>query len=119
MTLSGVLKDILLVMASMAIFRDPVSPLQAFGYTIALCGLIYYKIGADKTKEYVGQGQRAWADYGVRHPIARRVVVIGMVFFGVVVLLGGMLMSGVLPAQYDYAPYAKSKVDELLGKGGS
>lgn len=40
MTLSGVLKDILLVMCSMLIFRDPVSGVQAFGYTIALAGLV-------------------------------------------------------------------------------
>ena len=64
MTLSGVLKDILLVAASMLIFRDPVSPLQGFGYSIALCGLIYYKLGGEKMKEYMGSGQRAWADYG-------------------------------------------------------
>lgn len=50
MTLSGVLKDILLVGASMMIFRDPVSGLQAFGYSIALGGLVYYKLGADKLK---------------------------------------------------------------------
>ena len=46
------LKDILLVMASVVIFRDPVSGLQIFGYSIALGGLMYYKLGADKCKEY-------------------------------------------------------------------
>lgn len=50
MTLSGVLKDILLVVASMMIFHDPVSGLQAFGYSIALGGLVYYKLGSDKLK---------------------------------------------------------------------
>ncbi|KAI9932437.1 hypothetical protein MW887_008678 [Aspergillus wentii] len=49
LTLSGVLKDILLVVASMVIFRDPVTPLQVVGYGIALGGLVYYKLGL---KEY-------------------------------------------------------------------
>ena len=48
--MSGVLKDILLVMASMAIFRDPVTGQQFFGYSIALAGLVYYRLGAEKMK---------------------------------------------------------------------
>ncbi len=74
MTLSGVIKDILLVCASMLIFHDPVSRLQAFGYTIALCGLVYYKLGAENLKSYFGAGQRAWAGFGTRRPIARRLM---------------------------------------------
>lgn len=115
MTLSGVLKDILLVVASMLIFRDPVSPLQAFGYSIALCGLVYYKLGADKMKEYLGQGQRAWADYGVRHPALRKLIVFGLVIFTLFLLLGGISFSGALPAQYDPTPYAKDKLGGVLG----
>jgi len=118
MTLSGVLKDILLVAASMLIFRDPVSPLQAFGYTIALCGLVYYKLGADKLKDYLGQGQRAWADYGVRHPALRRVLVFGVVLTTLFMLLTGITASGALPAQYDPTPYAKDKINEVLGSSG-
>ncbi|KAK5738595.1 hypothetical protein LTR17_005931 [Elasticomyces elasticus] len=119
MTLSGVLKDILLVLCSMFIFRDPVSPLQAFGYSVALCGLVYYKLGADKLKEYVGSGQRNWADYGVRHPALRRVLVFGLVMATIFILLGGISFSGALPAGYDPTPYAKGKIDEVLGKTGS
>lgn len=118
MTLSGVLKDILLVVASMLIFHDPVSPLQAFGYSIALCGLIYYKLGADKIKEYLGQGQRAWADYGVRHPALRRVIVFGLVIFTLFMLLGGITASGALPAQYDPTQNAKDKINEIIGGSG-
>lgn len=114
MTLSGVLKDILLVMASMLIFRDPVSPLQAFGYSIALCGLVYYKLGADKIKEHLGQGQRAWSDYGVRHPALRRVLVLGGVLFTLFILLGGISASGAIPAQYDpTGGFAQKKFDEV------
>lgn len=117
MTLSGVLKDILLVAASILIFRDPVSPLQAFGYTIALCGLVYYKLGADKLKEYMGQGQRAWADYGVRHPALRKMIVFGLVIVTLFVLLTGISASGALPAQYDPTPYAKERLGDVWSGG--
>lgn len=45
------LKDILLVMASMTIFGDPVTPIQYFGYSIALGGLMYYRLGGEKLKQ--------------------------------------------------------------------
>lgn len=56
LTLSGVLKDILLVMASMGIFGDPVTLTQYFGYSIALAGLMYYKLGGEKMQQL---GQQA------------------------------------------------------------
>ncbi|GAB1733515.1 hypothetical protein NU195Hw_g9281t1 [Hortaea werneckii] len=115
MTLSGVLKDILLVAASMVIFRDPVSPLQGFGYTVALCGLVYYKLGADKMKEYAGHGQRAWADYGVRHPALRRALVFGLVLFTLFVLLGGISVSGVVPDEYNPKGYVTDRFGGVLG----
>ena len=116
MTLCGVLKDILLVVASMMIFRDPVSPLQFFGYSIALGGLVYYKLGADKIKEHMGNGQRAWADYGVRHPAARKLIVIGLVVMTIILLLGGVGQSGALPSQY--TDYANSKLAGVIGANG-
>lgn len=54
LTLSGVLKDILLVGASIAIWGTHVSGLQFFGYSIALGGLMYYKLGANGIKEIFG-----------------------------------------------------------------
>ncbi|KAK5016985.1 triose-phosphate transporter family-domain-containing protein [Cryomyces antarcticus] len=115
LTLSGVLKDILLVGASMLIFRDPVSPLQGFGYTIALGGLIYYKLGSDKLKEYFANGGRAWADYGVRHPALRKVIVFGVVIVVLFVVLGGLAPR--LPDAY--TEYPKSKLGALLGEKGA
>jgi hypothetical protein len=90
LTLSGVLKDILLVLASMVIFGDPVSPLQAFGYSIALGGLVYYKLGAEKIKAHLADGQRAWQEYGSRAPVMRKVIIGGMVLLTLFVLLGGL-----------------------------
>ncbi|WPH00203.1 Hypothetical protein R9X50_00302600 [Acrodontium crateriforme] len=101
MTLSGVLKDILLVVASMVIFRDPVSGLQAFGYSIALCGLVYYKLGAEKMKEYIGMVQREWSEYGVKHPVLRKAIVLGAALTLIFILLGGVQQSGYLPANMD------------------
>ncbi|BDD59704.1 hypothetical protein MAP00_004897 [Monascus purpureus] len=48
-------RRILLVIASMVIFRDPVTPLQAFGYSIALVALIYYKLGGDGIVSFLAQ----------------------------------------------------------------
>lgn len=90
LTLSGVLKDILLVLASMVIFHDPVSGLQFFGYSIALGGLIYYRLGADKLKEYFSEGSRQWSDYGNRSPIMKKLLTIILVVITTIVLLGGI-----------------------------
>jgi drug/metabolite transporter (DMT)-like permease len=90
LTLCGVLKDILLVFASMFLFRDPVSLLQAFGYAIALCGLIYYKLGAETIKEYLGAGGMAWAEFGATRPAARKLLVFAMLLVTLFVLLGGL-----------------------------
>ncbi|KAI4152934.1 MAG: hypothetical protein L6R39_001715 [Caloplaca ligustica] len=89
LTLCGVLKDILLVFASVAIWRDkPVTMLQVFGYSIALGGLIYFKLGADTIKARFSDAGRAWADYGVRHPALRKVIVfVAMVFVAMLALI--------------------------------
>lgn len=49
--MSGVVKDILLVVVSMLMFKDPVTAQQFIGYSIALAGLTYYKLGAESVNE--------------------------------------------------------------------
>lgn len=115
LTLSGVLKDILLVVASMVIFHDPVAPLQAFGYSIALGGLVYYKLGAEKLKEYFGQGQMAWADYGIRHPAMRKIIVLGLALLGMFVLIGGIAPQLAPSYVETSSEYAKSTFGQLMG----
>ncbi|KAI4243961.1 MAG: hypothetical protein L6R40_003172 [Gallowayella cf. fulva] len=89
LTLCGVLKDILLVFASIAIWGKPVTGLQFFGYSIALAGLVYFKLGADTLKAKFSDAGRAWADYGVRHPALRKVIVfVGMLLLALAVLIG-------------------------------
>jgi len=96
LTLCGVLKDILLVIASIILFGTTVTGLQFFGYSIALCGMIYYKLGYDAIKGYAAEAGRQWAEFGNRRPVLRRISVILLVLLLLVVLL-----NGISP---DYAP---------------
>jgi hypothetical protein len=48
MTLTGILKNILLVVVSVMIWHTNISGLQFLGYAIALAGLVYYSIGWDQ-----------------------------------------------------------------------
>jgi Glycosyl transferase family 90 len=48
LTLSGILQDILLVMLSVLIWSTPITSTQLLGYTIAIGGLIQYKVGGRK-----------------------------------------------------------------------
>ena len=90
MTLCGVLKDILLVFASIAIWGTPVTALQFFGYSIALGGMIYYKLGADSIKSFFAEISRQWAEYGAKHPVQRKVIVFCVVLLTIVLILGGL-----------------------------
>ena len=90
MTLCGVLKDILLVFASIAIWGTPVTALQFFGYSIALSGMIYYKLGADSIKSFFTEISRQWAEYGAKHPVQRKVIVFCAVLLTIVLVLGGL-----------------------------
>ncbi|OAX77981.1 hypothetical protein ACJ72_07715, partial [Emergomyces africanus] len=102
LTLCGVLKDVLLVSISAAYWKTPVTPLQLFGYSVALGGMVYYKLGADKFKEYASHATRTWAEYGSANPIQRRLVVVAGSFLFLVLLLvvmgspGGMV-EGMIP----------------------
>lgn len=89
MTLCGVLKDILLVAASIAIWGTPISGLQYFGYSIALGGLIYYKLGGATLKAQFADFNRSWAEYGAKHPAMRKLIVLaGVLTLMFVVMLG-------------------------------
>ena len=90
MTLCGVLKDILLVAASVAIWGTPISALQYFGYTIALSGLVYYKLGGATIKAQFSDMGRAWAEYGTKHPALRKLIVFGSIMLLLFVGLGGL-----------------------------
>ncbi|KAL5523054.1 hypothetical protein ACEPAF_1321 [Sanghuangporus sanghuang] len=48
LTLAGVFKDILLVTSSVLIFGVQVTPLQVFGYSVALIGLVLFKTSGSR-----------------------------------------------------------------------
>jgi hypothetical protein len=85
-----VLKDILLVAASMMIWGTQVTPLQFFGYSIALGGMVYYKLGYEQLKGYIAEGVRQWADFGYRKPVLRKITVIVMSAIFLFILFGGL-----------------------------
>ena len=101
MTLCGVLKDVLLVAASILIWGTPISGLQYFGYGVALCGLVYYRLGGATIKAQFSDIQRVWAEYGAKHPALRKLIVFGVVLaLMILVLLGLAPTIGVDPGQF-------------------
>jgi hypothetical protein len=90
LTLCGVLKDIMLVVASMLIWGTPVSALQFFGYSIALSGMLYYKLGAEQLKGYASRLGRSWSELGVQRPALRKFVVFLAILLTIFILLGGL-----------------------------
>lgn len=111
LTLCGVLKDVILVAASMVIFGTPVSPLQFLGYSIALGGMVYYKLGADSIKAFVAEMGRQWQDFGAKRPVLRKI----LLFIGVVMFLL-MMMGWLAPTVgYDTATVAQQGKDLISG----
>lgn len=99
----------MLVAASMMIWGTPVTALQFFGYSIALGGMVYYKLGYDQIKGYAGEAGRQWADFGARKPVLRKLAVIIGGFF-----ILAVIFSGLAPT---YAPeYNPTKAINSFGK---
>lgn len=115
LTLCGVLKDVLLVVASMIIWGTQVSGLQFFGYSIALGGMVYYKLGYEAIKGYAGEAGRQWADFGNRRPILRRISIMLFAVMTLFVLLGGLAPTyapGMDPTEY--LNDAKTKIGGII-----
>ncbi|KAG9234163.1 triose-phosphate transporter family-domain-containing protein [Amylocarpus encephaloides] len=99
LTLCGVLKDILLVVASILIWGTRISGLQVFGYSIALCGMLYYKLGQKELKPFIAEGSRRWAELGATRPVLRKLIIIGSVLTLTILLLGGFAPQTTLDPQ--------------------
>lgn len=93
----------------MFLFRDPVTLLQAFGYSIALGGLVWYKLGGEKLKEFLGQGSMKWAEFGQTRPALRKLMV-----FGAVIASVFMILSSLGPR---YAPEQTGKLYDGVQSG--
>lgn len=57
MCLTGILKNIVLVIASVVIWKTAITPLQFVGYGIACFGLVYYSLGWE---QMVAQSAAGW-----------------------------------------------------------
>ncbi|ROV89520.1 hypothetical protein VSDG_08491 [Cytospora chrysosperma] len=105
LTMSGILKDVLLVFASMIIFRDPVTGQQFFGYSISLAGLVYYRLGAEKLQTLATDTRLQIAQYRQNNPARSKLVGVAAVMTFVVLVL--WLWAPATPV--GYADYAKSQ----------
>lgn len=111
LTLCGVLKDILLVCASIIIFGAPISGIQLVGYSIALIGLLYYKLGADRLKEDYTQV------YGSSlRSLTLRKMAAGAGFLFVLLALGGAYGS-YQPADTSKSPVPSAQSGHLTSQG--
>lgn len=76
---------------------------------------MYYKFGIEGFKEYFGQASRSWAEYGVKHPAMRKMLVFAAIMLTIFVLVGGLAPT--------FAPEASAasldKVKGLLGGAAS
>ncbi|KFY21623.1 hypothetical protein V493_07251 [Pseudogymnoascus sp. VKM F-4281 (FW-2241)] len=80
LTLCGVLKDILLVAASMMIWGTIVTPLQFIGYAIALGGLVYYKLGGEQVRTHLEMASQRWRSMSSRRPFLWRLLMFIIAF---------------------------------------
>lgn len=103
--MSGILKDVLLVFASMIIFRDPVTGQQFFGYSISLAGLVYYRLGAEKLQTLATDTRLQIAQYRQNNPARSKLVGVAAVMTFVVLVL--WLWAPAKPV--GYADYVKSQ----------
>jgi len=107
MTLCGVLKNILLVVASVVIWGTIVGWLQIVGYGIALAGLVYYGVGYEGIQTYYKvsseYAKSLWeitsaTETVERSSLLRRVMLVGMYTTIVVLLVGGVaIRTGTAP----------------------
>ncbi|KAL2141075.1 hypothetical protein VTI28DRAFT_2873 [Corynascus sepedonium] len=100
MTLTGILKNILLVIISVMIWHTTISWMQFLGYAIALAGLVYYSLGWE---QIVLLSQAMWAfakggvdDYqgGGLPSAVRRALIMAFAALMVLFLVGAFFYGG-------------------------
>lgn len=102
MTLTGILKNILLLIASVMIWGTAISALQFLGYGIALAGLVYYSAGWEQivstsTGLWVWL-KNVWESPGSSEsrlpPAIRRALFTGLAVITVITLTAGFFYGG-------------------------
>jgi drug/metabolite transporter (DMT)-like permease len=98
MTLTGILKNILLVIISIMIWNTHISWMQTLGYAVALAGLVFYSLG----REQLTQGYKLahtsivmlWTSPSPHAGISvgiRRIIIVTMAVLSSVLLVAGLL----------------------------
>ncbi|KAG5970314.1 hypothetical protein E4U55_001730 [Claviceps digitariae] len=99
MTLTGIFKNILLILVSILIWNTKITFMQTVGYAIALAGLTYYSLGYDQIVRLAGTSV-AWANsmcgststLGRRSSLARRrcILLTGLIAGGIFIFLAAL-----------------------------
>lgn len=95
----------------MLIWGTRVTFTQFFGYSIALSGLIYYKVGTEQLKQVASQGMMVWSEFGAQRPALRKLLIFGLALVTIFLLLGGLAPT--------YAPAQTQTVKNLFGSKSS
>ena len=84
------------------------SGLQAFGYSIAICGMLYYKLGQREMKTYIAEASRRWSEFGANRPALRKLLIVGSFITATIILLSGLAPT--YAPDYDPANYLKNSL---------
>lgn len=99
MTLTGIFKNILLIVISIVIWQTEITALQGFGYTIALAGLTYYSVGHDQLAHF-GHAAGVWAAAAVSSSSSPSLQFRRMVLLGILAL-SSLLVIILVSRRYD------------------
>ena len=108
MTLCGVVKNILLVVASVIFWGTIITGLQIIGYGIALVGLVYYGVGYDGILTYYLYSQtfaqKVWGAQGAAtsqpSTLLKKGLLISMCIIIVVLLVTGLAIRTGRASEY-------------------
>lgn len=109
MRLCGILKDIIIVVVSMLLWHTPIGQLQIAGYTISLCGLVYYCVGGEKLREYAMQAARAAAGNNSKNSSRWRIAIMAGSLLVLTMVMGGLAVG--------YSPESVERLRALLSGG--
>lgn len=101
------------------IWGTPVSGLQFFGYSIALAGLLYYKLGGEQIKQYASSAGRSWNEFGTNRPATRKLVIAGGGLLTMFLLLGGLAPTYAPGTVEDTSKYLKSLLGGAAAAAGT
>lgn len=83
-----------------------------FGYSIAIIGMLYYKLGDKELKPWIQEGGRRWAEFGANKPVTRKLLILAVFFTTLFVLIGG-LGSSYAP---EYVDPLKKAAKNVVGR---